>query len=77
MVGVDNERSGEGGVCSRTGERKGQTIAAVATKETIAVAAGKIILNFLIIGVTFREIVLSGLGVSMKTLSMMAILNGV
>jgi len=40
------------------------------------VTVGKIILNFLITGETFGEIVLSGLGASMKTLSIMAILNG-
>ena len=58
------------------GEEKGRTIVAVATKGTIAVAAGDTTLNFLITGVTFREIVLSGLGVSMETLLMMAILMG-
>ena len=37
---------------------------------------GRVIVNSLITGVTFGEIVLSGLEVSMNTLSVMAILNG-
>ena len=59
------------------GEEKGRTIVAVATKGTIAVAAGDTTLNSLITGVNFREIVLSDLVASMKTLSMMTILNEV
>ena len=35
---------------------------AVATKRTIAMAIGEATLNFLITGVTFKEIMLSGLG---------------
>jgi len=38
--------------------------------------AEKTILNSLIIGVTFGEIVLSGLGTSMETMSVITILNG-
>jgi len=41
------------------------------------VVAGETTLNSLITGVTFGEIVLSDLGASMETLSVMAILNGV
>jgi len=52
-------------------------VAAAATKGTIDVTAEEASLNALIIEVTFKEIILSGLGASMKTLSMMAILNRV
>ena len=76
-VGVDSKESREGGVGSRGGEGKGRTTAVIATKGTIAATVRKITLNSLMIGVAFREMVLSGLGASMKTLSMMAILNGV
>jgi len=65
------------GIGSRVGEGKGRTIVAVATKRTIAVVAGETTLNSLITGVTFGEIVLSDLGASMESLSVMAILNGV
>jgi len=37
---------------------------------------GQVTVNSLIIGVTFREIVLSSLGALMRTPSLMAILNG-
>ena len=59
------------------GEGKGERHFALATKGIIAVAVKKITLNSLIKGVTFGEIVLSGLEASMETLSMMTILNGV
>ena len=42
---------------------------AVATKGTIAMVAEKITLNSLITGVTFRKIVLSGSGASMKSIN--------
>ena len=76
-VGVDSKKSREGGVGSRGGEGKGRTTAVIATKGTIVMSAGKTTPNSLIIGVTFGEIMLSGSGVSMKTLLMMAILNWV
>ena len=50
---------------------------AAVTKGTIDVAAEEASLNALIIELTFKEIILSGLGASMKTLSMMTILNRV
>ena len=66
-VGVDSKISEEGGVRRRAGEKKRRTTVAVATKGTIAVAVGEATLNSLITWVTFGEIVLSGLGTSMKT----------
>ena len=77
MSTIEVKGSGEGGVGSRAGEGKGCTIAAVVTKGTIAVAAEKATLNSLIIRVTFRKIVLSGLGASKGTLSLIAVLNEV
>jgi len=76
MIGVDSKGGGEGGVDSRAGEGKGWTVVATATKGTIVMTAEKTTLNSLITGVTFGEIVLSGSGTSMETLSVMTILNG-
>jgi len=72
---VDSKRGGEGSVNSRADVGKRQTTVAAATKGTIAMSAGKTTLNSLIIRVTFEEIVLSGLGTLMETLSVIAILN--
>ena len=71
MIRADNDSKGseEGGVSSRVGEGKERTTVAVVTKGIIAVTAGKITLNSLITGVTFEEIVLSGLEASKKTVN--------
>jgi len=76
-VGVDSKGSGEGGVGNRAGEGKWRTTFAVATKGIIAMAVRETTPDSLIIGVSFGKIVLPDLGVSMKTMSMMTILNGV
>ena len=75
-IRINNNESGEGSVGSRAGRGKGQTIFVVATKRTIAIAVGEATLNSLITGVTFREVVLLGLGASMETFLVMTILNG-
>ena len=73
-VGVDSKGGGEGGTDNRA--REGRMTVATATKGTIVVTTRETILNSLITGVTFEEIMLSGSGISMKTLTMMAILIG-
>jgi len=65
------------GAGNRVKERKRWMTITIATKRTIAMAAGGITLNSLITGVIFGEIMLSGLGASIGTLSMIAILNGI
>ena len=77
MIVGDHSKRSRSSVNSRTGEGKGRTTVAIATKGAIAATAGEATLNSLITGVTFGKIMLSGLGSSMKTLSMMAILNEV
>ena len=75
-IRVDSNGSGEGGADNRAGRGKVLTTLVVATKRTIVVTVGEATLNSLITRVTFGEIVLSGLGASMQTLSVMAIFNG-
>jgi len=55
--GFNKLRDRREGVDNEVGRGKGQTIIVVATKETIAVAAGEATLNSLFTLVTFREIV--------------------
>jgi len=74
-VRIDSKEGGEGGVDSRTGKRNGQMAVAAATKGTTAVTAEETTLNSLTTEVTFREIVLTDLGASKKTLSLMVILG--
>ena len=76
-VEVNSRESGECCVGSRARKEKGRIIVVVATKGTIVMEAGETTLNYFITGVAFGEIVLSGLGASMKTLSIMGILDEV
>jgi len=75
-VGVGNKESGEGDVGSRAGKGKGGRQLLQQQKGNSRGNRGNNIklLNHIS---NFWEIVLSGLGASMKTLSMMVILNGV
>ena len=66
----------EKGVSTIEPGERGQTTLVIVTKRIIVAAVGEATLNFLITGVTFREIILSSLEASMQILSVMAILNG-
>ena len=74
-VGVDSNESGEDDIDSRAGRRKGRTTVVVTTKETITIAVRETTLNSLITGVTYEKIVITWLGASMETLSLMVILR--
>ena len=65
-VAVSNK--GRGGNGSRAGEGKGRTTIVAGTKGTIAMVAGRTTLNSIITGVTFGEIVLTGLEASTLSL---------
>ena len=74
-MGIDSRGGEESGVGSGVGEGKGR-VTVVTTKEIIVVADEENTLNSLITRVTIGEIILSGLGASMRNLSFMVILNG-